>query len=599
MRILVLSCLLLGAFAGCLGDDGEIDPPLTSENGLVPVQDRAELPYKVGGFFSHTLENGTFDILPGVGAFVDVDLPITEGGQAPTGVQTHMGLFFPEIEGCDWTANELPEACQLPVIADVGPYYQASVGIPSLSNGDLILGEGDNLATEPAGRLGRFLIENFVPHGYIVAQVSVLGTGDSDHCQDLMGDAEQAGIDAAVTFLGESAWSNGNVGLIGRSYDGGTAWQAATFGNPALKTIVPISGVLGQHDLMWRNGSAELRGPAVLWALYAQMTIDGDVSDAQQVICPDYLSSPVFGTAAFATGSGDVPYWAEREFTAEVLENYEGSVYLIHGLQDWNVDNHQAFPMHQMLVDKDLDVKGLYGQWAHMYPDRISEHGGLPSGKGAEAIHSSVRYDWAQDLLEWFDFYLMEGSAAPDLHAEVQDNMGQWRIEETFPPKDVTKKVIPVGGGTVFGVDTVGLNLQTVTYDLGSFDEDVRIAGNPHFHVNVSTIATGGQLGATLFAGDLRIGHAIMDLRYYEGGKTMQTPTPSIPYTAKMEFFALDAYVEAGTPLRLEVTPTVEDYLPSVTTQPITIVNGIVRLPLADMSNDVLFMPPGAGTYLG
>lgn len=593
---LLVGLLFALAFAGCLGGDSD-DSDQSPQNGLVPVTQRANLPYQVDQFYSHTLQEGMFDILPGVGAFVDVNLPVTEGGQAPLGVQTHMGLFFPEIDGCDWTASELPEQCQLPVIADVGPYYQSSTGTAILNDGTLLVGEGDNIATEPAGRLGGFLIENFVPHGYIVAQVSVLGTGDSDHCQDLMGDAEQAGIDAAVTFLGESAWSNGNVGLIGRSYDGGTAWEAATFGNPALKTIVPISGVLGQHDLMWRNGSAELRGPGVLWALYAQMTIDGEVDDAQQVLCPDYLTSPAFGATSFATGSGDVPYWAEREFAAEVLDNYEGSVYLIHGLQDWNVDNHQAFPMYQHLIDAGLDVKGLFGQWAHMYPDRISEHSGLPSGKGAEAVHSSVRYDWAQDLLEWFDYYLMEGNQAPELHAEVQDNMGQWRIEPTFPPKDAPRHEIEIGSGSVFLVadpvtgSTVG---QDATYDLGSFDEDVRISGNVQFHPSVSTTGSGGQLGATLYAGDLRIGHAIMDLRYYEGGKEMQTPTPSIPFVAKMEFFAMDAYVEAETPLRLVVSPSVEDYLPSTTTQPITIVSGVVRLPLADMTNDVLFTPPMA-----
>ena len=39
----------------------------------------------------------------------------------------------------------------------------------------------------PANRLGRMLIENYVPHGYGVAQVSVFGTGESNHCMDLMG----------------------------------------------------------------------------------------------------------------------------------------------------------------------------------------------------------------------------------------------------------------------------------------------------------------------------------------------------------------------------------------------------------------------------
>ena len=54
-----------------------------------------------------------------------------------------------------------------------------------------------------------------------MAQVSVFGTGESNHCMDLMGTDEQRGIDAAVTWLGSPGWS-GKVGLIGKSYDGST-----------------------------------------------------------------------------------------------------------------------------------------------------------------------------------------------------------------------------------------------------------------------------------------------------------------------------------------------------------------------------------------
>ena len=156
--------------------------------------------------------------------------PLADGGAGLTGgAEVHLGLWLPVIEGCDWEAGNVSDACQVPVIAEVGPYYN----------------DGDVDALTPADRLGRMLIENYVPHGYGVAQVSVFGTGESNHCMDLMGTDEQRGIDAAVTWLGSQGWSNGNVGLIGKSYDGSTPWQAATFGNPHLATRhVPISGLM-------------------------------------------------------------------------------------------------------------------------------------------------------------------------------------------------------------------------------------------------------------------------------------------------------------------------------------------------------------------
>ena len=91
---------------------------------------------------------------------------------------------MPVIEGCDWEAGNLSEECRVPVIAEIGPYYN----------------DGDVDALTPADRLGRFLIENYVPHGYGVAQVSVFGTGESNHCMDLMGTDEQRGIDASVSL---------------------------------------------------------------------------------------------------------------------------------------------------------------------------------------------------------------------------------------------------------------------------------------------------------------------------------------------------------------------------------------------------------------
>ena len=55
------------------------------------------------------------------------------------------------------------------------------------------------------------------------------GTGRSNHCMDLMGNAEQT-FDSSY-LVGYARMSNGAVSMIGKSYDGSTPWQAATFGN--------------------------------------------------------------------------------------------------------------------------------------------------------------------------------------------------------------------------------------------------------------------------------------------------------------------------------------------------------------------------------
>ena len=593
--------------AGCVSGPGPavvVDDPGT----LVPVAERHLKPYDVTGFYSHTLQEGAFGILPGLSVDVQVDLPVTSGAQAAAGQAfTNLGLFLPKIDGCDWKAASLPDRCKVPVVADVGPYYMSSTGRPELNDGSNVVGESDSIATEPAHRLGKFLIDNLVPHGYAVAQVSVLGTGDSTSCQDLMGPDEQAGVDAAVTWLGSQPWSNGAVGLIGRSYDGSTPWEAAMFGNPHLKTIVPISGLTGQHGLMWRNGSAETRGPGVLYALYAAMTIDGEAEDALQVMCPDYLTGAPESLAAYLTGGrndfGANSYWAERHFLDRALANYKGSVYAIHGMQDWNVDPHMIFPAYQQVQAAGLEAKGLFGQWAHMYPDRPSEHVSLPAGFGKEAYPASVRYDWAQDLLEWFDHYLKGTGPKPALHVEVQDNHGAWRIETTWPPADATALPLKLlddlaktsaGEAQVMPADATG---ASVVYEGKPLASDLRIAGLAHFPVNVRPLGPGGQVFAQLVdvapgGKTLRLGHAVMDLRFANGGTE---PTPVVPgtaLTAHMEFEAIDAIVPAGHHLMLVLSATGMDYLPSTTSAPVVIESGTLVLPTVAPDPSQFFTPP-------
>ena len=92
--------------------------------------------------------------------------------------------------------------------------------------------------TIPDAGVGAWVLDQFVPHGYALAQVSTFGTGKSTRCQDVKGLGEQIGIQAAVHWLGEQNWSNGNVGLMGKSYAGTTNWEAAQNPSPHLKTIV-------------------------------------------------------------------------------------------------------------------------------------------------------------------------------------------------------------------------------------------------------------------------------------------------------------------------------------------------------------------------
>ena len=533
----------------------------------VPVWDRGDLDYITNENWSYVMETGPYEILETANewnsthVFVEYELPLEEGGAAPNGLIS-LAYWRPIV----------PEGVTVPVIAEFGPYFQEpSVQTPTIE--------------VPGSWLGEMIIDQILPHGYAFAQVSVTGTGRSNHCMDLMGTAEQLGNDAAVSWLGSQDWSNGNVAMIGKSYDGSTPWQAAMFGNEHLKTIVPISGLIGVKELMWKNGSAEARAPIMHNGVYGSYGIDGDEEDYGN-LCPDYLIGPGTGVSAWMFGSevaGD--YWEERYFLDRVLENYGGSVYLIQGMHDWNVDPHMAIPTINKLKDRGIEAKGLFGQWDHDYPDRaiqLFERSDM-GGRGGEAFPSMIRFDWMQDLLEWFDWYLKGEGREPGLHVEIQSNQGSWRTEDRYPASDTEEIIFELGSdlSIISGTPAVLPDASTgPVYETEPLTEDLYIQGLPRFHVEVTTTTVGGQLYALLedCYGDncIHIGHAIMDLRYHEGGEELSSAWTPIfeTITAHMEFIALDAEIIAGHTIRLSLLSTGEDYLPASTSSIVTIQEG-------------------------
>ncbi|MGB0780284.1 MAG: CocE/NonD family hydrolase [Candidatus Poseidoniaceae archaeon] len=542
-----------------------------STTEYTPLWDRYKKNYQTDLANGTVLEKGPYSLLETANewnsthVFVEYELPATEGGAGVTNdAKISLAYWLPKV----------PDGVKVPVIAEIGPYFQEpSVQTPTIE--------------VPGSWLGQMIIDQILPHGYAFAQVSVTGTGRSNHCMDLMGTAEQLGNDAAVRWLGEQNWSNGNVGLIGKSYDGSTPWQAAMFGNEHdyLKTIVPISGLIGVKELMWRNGSSEARAPIMHNGVYGSYGLDGDEEDYQNV-CPDYVIGPGTGVSTYLLGSevfGD--YWAERYFLDRVLENYQGSVYLIQGMHDWNVDPHMAVPTINRLIDAGIEARGLFGQWDHDYPDRpvqLDDRSEL-GGRGGEAFPEMIRFDWMQDMLEWFDYYLQERGPQPGQWIEVQDNYGEWRVEfNRYPPADTTEWVASLGNE----LSNVGGSL-TILPDASSgpvwetepLTETLRVAGTPRLHVDVTTATVGGQLYALMedcYEGTcIHVGHAIMDLRYHAGGDQIQTWTPIFEtINAKMEFFPLDAMIAEGHTIRISLASTGEDYLPASTSSIVTIQEG-------------------------
>ena len=588
---LLVALLLNVLLAGCFGSPETISQDDEPSSNYPDIYERHTLEWNWTGSYSRVLEDGPHEPLSVQEATIDVDTSGTwEGG--PNTAEVHLSYWLP-------SNTELGD--QVPVIAVISPYFsygqQGSESSPT------------NVVS--AGR-GEFIYDNFVPHGYALAQVAVFATEESTGCFDYRGDGEGQGIHAAVEWLGTQNWSNGNVAIYGKSYEGATAWEAAAQGSSHLKTIVPISGTTALGPLLYKNGSAEARSQ-VMHSNYGGSILDYDTDDLDNM-CADVVEGFLAGPTRYGLGELDPymdNYYDERSHIDKALGKYNGSIYWVQGLQDWNVDPHQVFGgppgtnWYQAYIDAGYDVAGMLGQWEHNYPDQWSKHNNQESGYGGEAIQNMTRWDWGQDLFEWMEYYLKDIGEKPDLHAQIQRNDGQWRIEETWPPLDVERLTLELSdcendGAFVGGGAPVVGGGQTLAVDCPAMSdtEHLHIAGLATIHLSAVPTFDGGQIFVEMQDAEtgIRLGHATMDVRYHAGGYDAQTVIPGEAITMLMEFQAIDAILPAGHGLRFVLSEQGEDYLAPAcgTTCTVHVLPSlsIVELPLIERTEaDVLLTP--------
>lgn len=409
---------------------------------------------------------------------------------------------------------KVPAGTRVPVIVDASPYYHP-------------------LQTLDLRRCRPNLTENFVPQGYAVALVAVRGTADSGGCGDLFGPRERGDLDQAISWLGTRDWSSGAVGMTGLSYDGSTPWMVAATGNPHLKTIVPISGVNDPFQLLYGGGTPDWRGPAVISALYYAQSVGFYLPGrspehiVEVAACPEYAVGIAASAHSAITGELDpFGFWAARRYRPAIEANYRGSVLLVQGLQDWNVNPGAQFPWVNQLARSSqgrIHLEYLLGQWGHTTPD-------LARGEARRA-------DYADLLLAWFDRWLYsDRSADLGATAEVQDSQGRWRRADHWPPRgeEVTFYLTPAaelatspsatsasqplvptdpvhnefGAPGQRGVPADPLASLEAScpaptcqaFATPAFDEELRFAGSPQLRLPVIPAGPGGQVSVRLYA---------------------------------------------------------------------------------------------------
>lgn len=502
--------------AGCLGDPA----PPSGADGAGPESWYEGVVWDTTGQWSRTLSAGVHDVLP----------PELLSLQSQDGVAIGIAVWRPDTTD------------PVPVIVEAGPYFQ------------------DDMTAEFFDI--EYYVERFVPHGFAYARVAVRGTGGSGGCQEFMGPSEQRDLSDAVTALATQPWANGNVGMVGKSYDGSTPWMVAAQGNPHLKTIVPIAGITDPQQAVFPNGttsSFHFTGMINYWR-YMGIQHGSDTPGPEWLTpdrwCPGFLAASPEFAHAMATGEVgaiDPSYWEERDFGSRVLDNYDGSVFMIHGFDDTIVLPDQPFPLVNQLQGAGVPVKMWLGQWDHYYPDVTFDD-------------RSERWDFAETLLRWFQRWLYE-----DVHVatgpvvDVQDDTFAWRTEETWPPGDAKRVPLylgdgvlawepqPAGSAPTFSPLAIGttepVSYRTFTVEL---DRPLHIAGHPWLDVTIEPLPPTSGLFVRLLKSDGDGGWTDMA----QGGGSVKSLAreevgPGQPVPLRIQLFPTDDRIAAGQSLLL------------------------------------------------
>lgn len=98
----------------------------------------------------------------------------------------------------------------------------------------------------------------WVSQGYAVVLVDSRGYGKSEGTAGVLSIQDRYDFHDAISWAGEQAWSNGNVGLTGVSYLAIAQWIAGADAPPALKAIMPWEGQSDNYrEVLFHGGIPE------------------------------------------------------------------------------------------------------------------------------------------------------------------------------------------------------------------------------------------------------------------------------------------------------------------------------------------------------
>jgi predicted acyl esterase len=393
------------------------------------------------------------------------------------GVKLHADILRPK---------HLPKGTRTPVILSIGPYFNHAGQVGAAGP---IQGADYDPVSAPEGPSDRFhdLIVGgkLMERGYTFVMVDLRGFGGSTGCLDWAGPGEQADVYAAVEWAGDPTrndFSNGNVGMYGKSYDGVTGLIGAALNPPGLKAVVSQEPVYDMSRYLYSNGVrypnsvgtpalygviASTPGPLLGKPDYSVASLN----DLQRPGCP------LLNVLDQQRENTQTEYWDRRNFI-KWTKGSKVPVFLTQGFLENNTKPDGAFETYNGLAGP---KRAWFGMWDHVRGNDVDADGRLLMGRAG----------WFDEVMRWYDHFLKDGPKPADPDVVVQTSDGSYRAEQAWPPADAVQRTSTLKPGTYTDDasnsgtgEGSGNGIWTISKPLA---HDAHLAGVPKLRADVVT----------------------------------------------------------------------------------------------------------------
>ncbi len=357
------------------------------------------------------------------------------------------------------------------------------------------------------------LYDHFIERDYAAIYSGGLGTRGSDGITITGSREEVLAFKAVIDWLNgrcraftdkesnieiKADWCTGNVAMSALSYLGTMCIAVASTGVEGLKTIIPEGAISNWYNYYRYNG---LNLPAMGW--------QGDDLDILAKYCfsrakdeEDFNSikerfeaSQEKLLAGEDRDSGNYnKFWDERNYL-NLVKNIKASVFMIQGLNDWNVKTNQCIPFFEALEEHNIPRKMMLHQGDHTYIYKLIGAGTVPI------------------IERWLDHYLkdMETGIEKEPEVLIQSNTDQsiWQESSTWPPFDECHRFPVEAKGEKKIVDDISKTVFDKEKDnLKDWLDELILSESPLYENRLKYIwdpAKDGAKGDMRFAGHAKV----------------------------------------------------------------------------------------------